>query len=287
MQDAVNDCKAGKNTANDDASVHAWDEAVAFYTGSLEGSAQYGDSSNGKLLHALADKRCQNFQTCTADYDDDPEIGYSVVNHDVFEQFTIGKDQIKGAYTSTAADKCDIVIPTMNKISSMILNTFLQGTHRYLWKTRAAQSAKQAGEFFIFASAILPFVDNVDSECAQKFYNRAWKSDYTTDSWEDMKSCLEATYPKLGVAEGLGEVTCARIGNLDEATDWTPCVDAVESDSDDSDDKAVVYGLGLGLGFVVLICAVLNVMIFLRMRRDGDSAKVGQTFAESKGISLT
>ena len=63
MQDAINDCKFGRITANDDASVHAWDEAVAFYTGSLEGAAQYGDSSNGKLLHALADKRCQNFRT--------------------------------------------------------------------------------------------------------------------------------------------------------------------------------------------------------------------------------
>ena len=30
-------------------SVHAWDEGVAFYTGSLEGTA-YGGSSDGKLL---------------------------------------------------------------------------------------------------------------------------------------------------------------------------------------------------------------------------------------------
>ena len=32
-----------------DQSVHAWDEGVAFYTGSLEGTA-YGGNSNGKLL---------------------------------------------------------------------------------------------------------------------------------------------------------------------------------------------------------------------------------------------
>ena len=283
MQDAVNDCKAGRITANDDSSVHAWDEAVAFYTGSLEGSSKYGTSS-GTLLHQLADKRCGNFDTCTADYDNDPDIGYSVVNHDVFEQFTIGKDQIKGAYVSSAADKCDIVKPTMNKISTMILNMFVQGTHRYLWKTRQAQSAKQAGEFFIFVTAILPFVDNVDSECGEKFYNRAWKHDYSTDSWEDMKSCLEATYPSLGVQEGLGEVTCSRIGVLDEALEWEPCFDAVNSSSDINNTLA--YGLGFGLGSIVMICAVLNILFYVRMRRDGDSAKVLQSSDETKGIAL-
>ena len=53
-----NDCK--KTGCNDDT-VRAWDEAVAFYTGSLEGSDGNG---NGKLLYALADKRCKNFKTC-------------------------------------------------------------------------------------------------------------------------------------------------------------------------------------------------------------------------------
>ena len=278
MQDAINDCKFGRITANDDASVHAWDEAVAFYTGSLEGAAQYGDSSNGNLLHALADKRCQNFRTCTADYDNDPQVGYSVINHDVFEMFTVGKDQIKGAYTSTAADKCDIVTPTMNRISSAILNMFVQGTQRYLWKTRQTQSAKQAGEFTIFASAILPFVHQVDSACAEKLYNRAWRLDYTTDSWEDIKMCLENTYPNLGVAEGLGEVKCSRIGTLDEATSWTACEDPSTSSSS-SDYEGVAVGLGVALGLLVLICAVVNVYMYMRMQRDAESAKVMQTKA--------
>jgi len=35
MEDAVADCKAGCEYCND-ARVHAWDEAVAFYTGSIE-----------------------------------------------------------------------------------------------------------------------------------------------------------------------------------------------------------------------------------------------------------
>ena len=44
-------------------SVHAWDEGVAFYTGSLEGTAQGGNSA-GKMVYRLAEKRCANFGTC-------------------------------------------------------------------------------------------------------------------------------------------------------------------------------------------------------------------------------
>ena len=48
MQDAINDCIDGQLTANDGTaggnSVHAWDEAVAFYTGSAEGKLKGGNN---------------------------------------------------------------------------------------------------------------------------------------------------------------------------------------------------------------------------------------------------
>merc|ERR1719191_2548658 len=50
FEDAIDDCKAGCINCNDDP-VHAWDEGVAFYTGSLEGT---DGSGSGKLIHALA-----------------------------------------------------------------------------------------------------------------------------------------------------------------------------------------------------------------------------------------
>jgi hypothetical protein len=42
-------------------SASAWDEAVAYYVGSLEGTDGKGD---GVLLYDLADKQCINFRTC-------------------------------------------------------------------------------------------------------------------------------------------------------------------------------------------------------------------------------
>lgn len=216
--------------------------------------------------------------TCTADYDNDPEIGYSVINREVFQEFIRGKDQIMGAYQSTSTEDCDIVTSTMNRISSLILNIFVQGTQRYLWKTRNAQSSKEAGELFIFATAILPFVDKVDSNCAEKLYNRAWNLDFDDDDWIDIKTCLEDTYAYLGVGEGLGQVTCARVGVLHEANtvsdgSWVPCVDATIID-ESSNEKYILYGIGFGLGFLVMVLTTFSAVLYLRLRRHADSAKV-------------
>ena len=54
FEDAIDDCDVG-SIDNNYGSAHAWDEGVAFYTGSLEGQ---DGSGSGQMLHALADKRC-------------------------------------------------------------------------------------------------------------------------------------------------------------------------------------------------------------------------------------
>merc|ERR1719252_424965 len=94
MEDAVADCQNGCIKCNDDP-VHAWDEAVAFYSGSLEGA---DGSGSGKMLHALADKRCKNYNTCTA------KDGGSHVNEALFELFEKGKSRLQQG-------KCDDVKP--------------------------------------------------------------------------------------------------------------------------------------------------------------------------------
>merc|ERR1711903_171954 len=181
MQDAINDCKAGKLSANAD-SVHAWDEAVAFYTGSLEGTTQGGDVGltggygAGELQFTVAEKRCKNFGTCTADFDMNPYDGYSELNKKIFALFSAGRDEILSAVASSRSDKCEPITETMNEISGLMLVPFIQGVQRYLYKTaQGSASAKEAGELFAFASAVLPFIDAVDSTAAEKLYNRAWK----------------------------------------------------------------------------------------------------------------
>ena len=208
MQDQVNDCNAGTLTNNDDNSVHAWDEAVAFYAGSTVGES-YGTSETGKLQFALADKRCGNFKTCTNGFS-----GGSQVNADILALFNTGKE---AARTGEDGD-CDTLDSLMDKISALSLVPFVQGVMRYLYKTKSVASAKEAGELWAFATAVLPFVNEVDSVAAEKLYQRAWAGDFSTNSYEDIKSGIESTLTRLGAGDGVGLVTCSMIGDLYDGT---------------------------------------------------------------------
>merc|ERR1712091_353390 len=124
MQDAINDCKVGKLSENAD-SVHAWDEAVAFYTGSLEGTTQGGTGGlsggvgEGELQFTVAEKRCINFGTCTAG-GSEKNIGYSQANFDILKLFTRGRDEILLA-VSKGESACYAITETMNEISGLML----------------------------------------------------------------------------------------------------------------------------------------------------------------------
>ena len=87
FEDAIDDCQSCTGHCNEHSlnsgPVHAWDEGVAFYTGSLEGESA-GGSSSGKLVYRLAEKRCSNFGTC------DATSGISQVNTDLFPLFDQG-----------------------------------------------------------------------------------------------------------------------------------------------------------------------------------------------------
>ena len=91
FEDAIDDCTTSSIDNNYDA-AHAWDEGVAFWTGSLEGKDGY---SSGKQIYALAEKRCKNYKTCgpnggldTLDSDGDGgQDTTAKVNFDLFYWF--------------------------------------------------------------------------------------------------------------------------------------------------------------------------------------------------------
>ena len=273
MQDAVNDCKKGETYNNDDQSVHAWDEAVAFYAGSTVGES-YGTSSTGKLQFALADKRCKNFKTCTNGFS-----GGSQVNADILALFNAGKE---AARTGVKADgDCDTLDSLMDKISGLSLVPFVQGVMRYLYKTKSVASAKEAGELWAFATAVLPFVNEVDSVAAEKLYQRAWKLDFSTNSYEDIKSGIESTLTRLGAGDGVGLVTCSMVGDLYDGTVLSNA-GCSDSSSSSKSDKEIELGVGLGLGLP--LCASLVAVVYLSIARNRNQRKFEELLAKQNTL---
>ena len=131
FEDAIDDCTSCTSACNEHStnydSVHAWDEGVAFYAGSLEGTA-HGGSSAGKMVYRLAEKRCANFGTCGAA--GDATSGISMVNSELFKAgglFATGRDLLQQG-------KCAKVRPIVEQIVSLMTVPLVQGTLRYAYK---------------------------------------------------------------------------------------------------------------------------------------------------------
>jgi len=218
FEDAVDDCKKSCIACNDDP-VHAWDEGVAFWTGSLEKETGF---SSGKQIYALAEKRCKNFKTCGPNGDStslgSPQDTTAKVNFDLFYEFAVGEMLL-------SYGRCDEVPPVVRRVVSLMTVPLIQGTLRYSYKKyvpgwSADDEADDAGGFAdiqaegaTFAAAVLPMVHACSPTDAKTIYDHA-KIDaaYPADggdyaSWQKVKTAFENNYACLGVK-------CADIGGL-------------------------------------------------------------------------
>jgi hypothetical protein len=221
-------------------SVHAWDEGVAFYTGSLEGAA-YGGSTAGKLLYRLAEKRCANFGTCSTEHptsgtsqvntgsssrsSPNPNPGHSTftpslsltltltqVNTELFELFATGRDLLQQG-------RCSSVRPLVNQIVSLMTVPLVQGSLRYAYfNSGAAQGAspKNAAEGATFSAAVLPLVHNCSQTAAATisdnlkfglFPDGSVANTTRYSNFSAVKSAFEDVYACLGIE-------CAQVGGL-------------------------------------------------------------------------
>ena len=125
FEDAIDDCTSCTSECNEfsvnSGSVHAWDEGVAFYAGSLEGT-EVGGNSAGKLVYRLAEKRCANFGTCGPS--GTATSGTSAVNLALFPLFAEGARLLERG-------ECSLVRPIVNQIISLMTVPLVQGSLRY------------------------------------------------------------------------------------------------------------------------------------------------------------
>ena len=196
MEDALDDCNEGCKVegCNDDP-VHAWDEAVAFYTGSLEGGDGAGD---GKLLYALADKRCKDFRTC-GDMAKESK-GTAHTNGIIMQSFNIGSNLL-------TEGKCAKAKPYKELIERMMVVPLIQGTLRYayilcaqLGKALTGKDLEKAeAEGAVFAASVLPLVHACDEDAATTIYNMMRTGQSGPHDYSVVKSAFESVYECMGV----------------------------------------------------------------------------------------
>merc|ERR1719172_267756 len=187
FEDAIEDCQAGCIDCNDDP-VHAWDEGVAFYTGTLEGT---DGSGSGKMIYALADKRCKNFGTCSG------STHSSYVNEALFVQFTKGKIALQQG-------KCADVAPIKKLIVELMSIPLVQGSLRYAYKVANLQGgSKEFAEGAAFSAAILPRIHACDASAAKVISDNMnmeiAESARMSAGFAAVKDAFESTYKCLGI----------------------------------------------------------------------------------------
>jgi uncharacterized protein (DUF305 family)/plastocyanin len=190
FEDAIRDCTMGCINCNDDP-VHAWDEGVAFYTGSLQG---VDGSGSGKLLYALANKRCPQFGTCIGK---GGVAGGSAVNALLFEQFTLGRDALLGG-------RCTDAKPIKNRIVELMSVPLVQGTLRYAYIVGEQQGTSKAkAEGAAFSAAILPRVHVCDAAAAKTISdNMKIDAAEPKPNFAAVKAAFESVYACLGIKCG-------------------------------------------------------------------------------------
>mmetsp|Transcript_37819 Transcript_37819/g.61789 ORF Transcript_37819/g.61789 Transcript_37819/m.61789 type:complete len:518 (+) Transcript_37819:133-1686(+) len=228
-EDAVEDCEIGSIDENY-ASVHAWDEGVCFYTGSIEGVD--GLTGDGKLLHQLADKRCENFKTCGESGTD--LAGPAMVNHKLGGLFALGNHQLLSGECATARG-------TVKKVITQMYIPMIQGTLRYAYKVDKLQGGEtEKAEGATFAAAVLPRVHAASPAAASIIYDNMRVGAPTTD-FKAVKKAFESVYADIGVS-------CTDIGGLWFEGDDTyyPGMEPCGAGTASTQSENASYRLGLG-----------------------------------------
>jgi len=246
MEDALQDCANACINCNDDP-VHAWDEAVAFYTGSLEGAtvATATAQGSGKLLHQLADKRCANFGTC--------DSASTNVNTRIFAQWDLGRNALQNG-------RCIDTVPVKRRVVELMSVPLVQGSLRYAYKVaHLSGGSVEKAEGAVFSAAILPRIAACDASAATLISDNMAYTAATpmAAGYPAVKQAFESVYSCLGI-------TCEDVGGLiSTGTDYyehaAPCVTSTPTTATQSTPVTTASG-GSSARFLPIIM-ILPVLI--------------------------
>merc|ERR1712071_196979 len=233
--DAIDDCQIGCINCNDDP-VHAWDEGVAFYTGSMD----------TKLLYTLAQKRCTNYNTCGTEDNMNGE-GTARVNYDLYAEFNTGQYNLLNGNCAAARQNVD-------KIVDLMAIPLIQGTLRYAYKVDKLQGMeKEKAEGAVFAAAVLPKVHACNPDDASTIYNHM-KVGASRTKYEDVKAAFENNYECLGITCGdIGGLLSGAESNYYEGAE--PCESKTKKTSSSNVLAISLGSAGAAIGVICLVFA--------------------------------
>jgi len=264
FEDAIDDCTNGDLTANAGSSgpVHAWDEGVGFYVGSImapddiTGAQISSLDTKGKLAYTLANKRCKNFKTCGPDGNE--LYGEANANVKLMSLFNAGQHKL-------LVGKCADVVPIKDKIVSQMTVPLIQGTLRYAYKMAALSGgAKERAEGAVFAAAVLPQVHACNAASAKTIHDNMNVNGAAVD-FNAVKAAFEGCYAQMGVK-------CSEVGGL-----WNSGISAYYNDNGFNaapcaDSGAPLPGgalVGIIIAALVAVLALACVILLIRREKKG------------------
>lgn len=247
MEDAIDDCEKKCIDCNR-AAAHAWDEAVAFYAGSLENG-----NGNGVLLFNLGNKRARNFKT--AGPNGGELTGNAKVNEDIFLEFKRGQRFINNEECSSARE-------VKERIEALMTVPMVQGSIRYAYKRANEDKGREKplAEGAAFTSAVLPIVHACDAEAAETIYENMkvgpGDSKSFVPDFAAVKKAFESVYNCM-------DITCEDVGGLYDDVNKGYYPGASPCGGGDDKNK-VAIGVGVTIG--VLAVLLIGLLFFRRSR---------------------
>ena len=262
MNAAVDECKNGGDF------VAHWDRAVAYYTGSKEGTT---GTEAGILFHNLADELCQSMSTCGASSSE--SSGKSFVNREILNLF-------RHAQRFFQTKKCSDIDDARHAIEKLMIVPHVQGVLVVANERGESDSVVSQNIGATYTAALVPLIHACDEMSARTLYTEMRINNGAAlkqPNFDTVKQAVESTYSCLGITcgqvgalsgqstcrDGLGVETTSSPsggGNSASTSDSTSTSRSADSDSDDGSNKAAIIGGSIG-GVVGLLFLIMCVVV--------------------------
>ena len=195
---------AATRCGSDDSFAYL-DEAVAVWSGSIEGPNEGGDYfGEGESIYALAYNLCSMFGTCSGIHEDNAEVNVKLLKR--FKEF-------KAALLSK---DCTNVMNMAQEVELLVQVPLFQAAIFYASKMEGMKKSGTSaviGSGHIMAKSILPIIDAVDKKAAMVI---STNTEFTAEG-DYMKDGSVAVFDAFATAiSKMNGFDCALVGELNE-----------------------------------------------------------------------